>query len=254
MESPFGTEDMAAGYATSRPAVHPRVIERVYGQLERTEPFQLALDIGCGSGISTQALTGFARRRVGLEPLEVMLKWASRLVPRADFVVGAAEAIPLLDHCADLVTAAGSLNYVNLDLFFPEAARVLARDGVLVIYDFSPGRSFRGTTSLDQWFSSFSDRYPSPANEGRHLTPATLAEMSTGFRMRSHEEFEIGVPLTRERYVDYMLTETNVAAAVRNGASRPEIKSWCADTLSLIWDHTEREVLFRGYFACMDTL
>lgn len=252
--NPFGTEDMAAGYATSRPAVHPRVIERVYGQLGRTEPFQLALDIGCGAGVSTKALTGFARERVGLEPMEAMLKWASRLVPGAGFVVGTAEAIPLRDHCADLITAAGSLNYANLELFSPEAARVLTRHGVLVIYDFSPGRSFRDSTGLEDWFSRFSDRYPSPVNEGRNLTPTTLEEMITGFRVRSHEEFEIGIPLTRVRYVDYMMTETNVAAAVRNGAIRAEIESWCTETLSLVWDQTEREVLFRGYFACMDTV
>ena len=30
MSNPFGTDDMAAGYATSRPPVHPRVIEQVY--------------------------------------------------------------------------------------------------------------------------------------------------------------------------------------------------------------------------------
>jgi SAM-dependent methyltransferase len=251
MANPFGTEDMAAGYATSRPAVHPRVVEQVYRQLGRTEPFQLALDIGCGAGVSTKALRGFAKNAIGLEPLEAMLRLAAANVPFASFVAGAAEAIPFCDHSVDLITAAGSLNYADLDLFFPEAARVMIRDGVLVVYDFSPGRRFRDATTLDEWFSSFYRRYPPPGDDARNLSPAILAEVSHRFRVRSHQQFEIGITLTPGFYVDYMMTETNVAAAVRRGVPRSEIRSWCAETLAPIWSGLEREVLFSGYFACM---
>src|SRR6478752_3918231 len=134
---------MAAGYATSRPPVHPRVIERVYRELGRTTPFQRALDVGCGAGVSTRALTGFAQRCIGLEPAEAMLKWAAPLAPSAHFAVGTAEALPIGDRTVDLISAAGSLNYADLDLFFPEASRVLMPHGVLLVYDFTPGRSFR---------------------------------------------------------------------------------------------------------------
>jgi ubiquinone/menaquinone biosynthesis C-methylase UbiE len=251
MANPFNSEDMATGYATSRPAVHPRVIERAYKQLGRTEPFQLALDVGCGAGVSTKALVGFARNCIGLEPIEAMLKCASTIAPFARFVVGTAEAIPLRGQSLDLITAAGSLNYANLDLFFPEATRVLARGGVLLVYDFSPGRSFSDSTNLDEWFSSFYSRYPPPRDEARDLSPAILAEISCAFRVRIHQWFEIGITLTPAFYVDYMMTETNVAAAVRNGVPQSEIKSWCTKTVAPIWNGVEREVLFRGYFACM---
>jgi SAM-dependent methyltransferase len=254
MAIPFGTQDMAAGYATSRPAVHPRIMARAYSQLGRTEPFQVALDIGCGAGVSTKALTGYARRCIGLEPIETMLKWASTIAPSAVFLAAKAEAIPLRSRSFDLITAAGSLNYARLDLFFPEAARVLMRDGVLLVYDFSPGRSFRDSTSLDEWFLRFYSRYPPPGNEAQNLSPAILAEMGAGFRLRSHEDFEIGITLTPGFYVDYMMTETNVAAAVRSGVPRSEIKDWCAETLAPVWSGAEREVLFRGYYACLSAV
>lgn len=162
-----------------------------------------------------------------------------------------AEAIPLRDRSVDLITAAGSLNYVDLGRFFPEAARVLRRSGVLVVYDFSPGRSFRDSTGLDEWFASFYSRYPPPVNEARNLDPEILAEIHPRFKVDSGERFEIAIALTPEFYLDYMMTETNVAASVRNGVARSEIRSWCAETLASIWKGAEREVLFRGYFACM---
>src|SRR5260370_5029018 len=252
--NPFGTDDMAAGYATSRPPVHRRVIEQVHKQSGRSGPFQRALDVGCGAGVSTKALIGFAGSCIGLEPSEAMLKWASTIAPSAAFVVGSAEAIPLCSRAVDVITAAGSLNYANLDLFFPEAARVLMQRGILVVYDFSAGSSFRNATTLDEWFSSFQQRYPPPANESRELSPGILADLSSGFHLDAHRQFEIGIRLAPEFYLDYVMTETNVAAAVRNGVSRSEIRSWCAETLAPIWQGVEREVLFRGYFACMSAV
>ena len=69
--------------------------------------------------------------------------------------------------------------------------------------------------------------------------------------MDTHRHFEIGITLTPEFYLDYVMTETNVAAAVRSGVPQSEIRSWCAETLAPVWKGAEREVLFRGYFACM---
>jgi len=251
MSNPFGTDDMAAGYATSRPPVHPRVIEQAYQKMGRSRPFERALDVGCGAGVSTKALAGFAKGCIGLEPAEAMLQWAATIAPSADCVVGAAEAIPLCDRSVDLITAAGSLNYANLDLFFPEAARVLSPQGVLLIYDFSPGKSFRTSAKLDEWFSSFHGRYPPRTNEARELSPEILSGWNSGFRVHHQQQFEIGVRLTPEFYLNYVMTETNVASAVRRGVPHGEIKSWCAETLAPVWMGSEREVLFHGYFVCM---
>jgi len=249
--NPFDTFDMGAGYATSRPPVHARVVGQAYGEMGRTEPFRRALDVGCGAGISTRALAGFAASCIGLEPARGMLRWASTVAPGAVFVTGTAEALPLRDRSVDLITAAGSLNYANLDLFFPEAARVLRPDGVLLVYDFSAGRNFGDDAGLDDWFSAFSQRYPPPAHEARALSPEILAGMGSGFGMRSHRQFEIALAVAPGFYLDYVLTETNVAAATRRGVPHAEIRSWCAETLAPVWKGREREVLFRGYYACM---
>jgi SAM-dependent methyltransferase len=252
MANPFGTDEMAAGYARSRPPVHARIVEKAYRLMAWTAPVARALDVGCGAGISTRALDSFARHRIGMEPAEAMLRWTETVAPGADFTVGAAEALPVRGRSIDLITAAGSLNYVRrLERFFAEALRVLAAGGALVVYDFSAGRSLRGRAGLDEWFERFTARYPYPASEARALSPEVLAGIAAGFRMAGRENFEIGITLTPEFYLDYMLTETNVAAAVRAGARLAEIRSWCAETLAPVWEGRPREVLFRGYVACM---
>ncbi|WP_051670807.1 class I SAM-dependent methyltransferase [Bryobacter aggregatus] len=254
MSNPFGTEEMAAGYANSRPAVHPLVMAKAYQALGRPRPFYRALDVGCGAGVSTRALGGLAEHRIGMEPAEAMLRWTSSVAPSADFLVGTAESIPVADRCVDLISAAGSLNYVKLVPFFEEAARVLAPTGVLVAYDFSPGRSFRHSDRLDQWFGDFVNRYPWPLSEARTLSPEILGGLDFGFQLQKAEVFEIGVRLDPAFYLNYMLTETNVAAAVRRGVELDSIRQWCSETLAPVWDHKPHEVLFRGYYACLTAL
>ena len=112
--------------------------------------------------------------------------------------MGTAEAIPLRDRSVDLITAAGSLNYANLDLFFPEAARVLLPHGVLVVYDFSPGRSFRDCNQPGRVVCRFlSTAILRLRNEARELSPGNSGRTGfADFACSSHEHFEIGIPMT----------------------------------------------------------
>ena len=247
MANPFATQDIAAGYATSRPPVHRRILERARPHL--SAPIPRALDVGCGAGLSTRALRGLADQSIGLEPAEEMVKWAARIAPESGFIVAAAEAIPVATSSISLITAAGSLNYVNLDLFFPEASRVLTPDGALLVYDFSPGVILGN--GLENWFSQFVRRYPPPPGEAQPLDPTILARLNSGFTMRSQEQFAIDLSLTGPFYLEYMMTESNVAFAVRNGVPRQEIRAWCEDTLGEHWREGERRIRFHGYFACM---
>jgi ubiquinone/menaquinone biosynthesis C-methylase UbiE len=242
---------MAEGYAKARPPVHERVIERVKTHFGEGKTFRRALDVGCGAGLSTKALAGLAVNSIGLEPAESMLQWRHSIAPHDQFIAGAAEAIPIRDGAVDLIAAAGSLNYVKLDLFFREAARLLTPNGRILVYDFSPGRRFRDSPALDEWYSTFQSRYPRPPNEARPLDPEILARLDSGFQVAAYEYFEIALTLTPAFYIEYVLTETNVAFAVRNGAPADQIRKWCEESLRPVWNGKDREVFFSGYFACM---
>ena len=246
----FATAGLDAGYATARPPVHPRVIEKFRRQVAPVEKLNLVLDVGCGAGLSTGPLDMLARRVVGLEPAASMLRSRRLTAPSASFVAGRAEALPFRDASVDLITAAGSLNYVDLEDFFGEARRVLVASGGIAVYDFSPGRRFRRSDALEKWFAGFMLRYPQARDGARFLDPETLAEVAAGgFEPRWQERFEIVLTLDGAFYEKYMMTETNVAYAVAAGTPVEEIGAWCRETLGPVFEGVPREVIFEGYVA-----
>jgi SAM-dependent methyltransferase len=246
MSNPFDVGHMAAGYAKARPAVHAHIIDRLRDWLGLAGPVDTALDIGCGAGLSTVALRRDATRLIGLDPSIAMVRQARALAPAACFTVAAAESLPVSDRSVDLITAAGSLNWVDLARFFPEARRVMKESGTLAIYDFSTGRERRGDDRLEHWFGEFKRRYPSPA--AQPIVPEALPLAPYGLRLKRHETFAVGLDLDPDFYLEYVLTETNVAAAVRGGVPADEIREWCGHTLAQAFP-ARGEVLFRAYLA-----
>ncbi len=238
---------LAAGYAYARPPVHRHMIEAMRECLGTTRRFHEVLDIGCGAGLSTAALESFSDKVVGLEPVPAMLTFSHFVSPRSHFLVGQAERLPFRAGIFDLITAAGSLNYVDLGLFLPEAARVLVSGGAMVIYDFSEGRRLRGSYRLAQWFSEFQRRYPPPPDYD--LDARSLAYEQSGLRLEGYRSISVPINMSFDSYLPYVMTETSVEEAISRGVPEPEIRSWCARTLHEVFGDTPLEVLFDGYIA-----
>ncbi len=238
---------LAVGYAYHRPSVHPGIIARIGEQVQLTKRLGRALDIGCGAGLSTAALESIVDFAVGIEPVESMLAHRAAVSTQAHFVVAKAEQLPFAAQTFDLMTAAGSLNYADLNLFFPEAARVLKPSGVLAIYDFSEGRRLRDDHRLEDWFAAFKQRYASPPGYG-----LAVKELNYGrydLQLYAYEELEVAVPMTLSSYLSYALSETSVELAIAQGTPEDEIRAWCHSTLSDILDETPHDVLFDAYIA-----
>ncbi len=250
MDNLFNSPDMAAGYARARPALHPRIIG-LAGKYLQPLPVENALDVGCGAGLSTRALESIARHCHGIDPSESMIQCATDLWPGSIFSPGTAEKLPVPSHSIDLITAAGSLNYADLNQFFPEALRVLSPHGRLLVYDFGQGRSFRNSPALDGWFSEFLKRYPMPPDSGREISPETLASHRSGLQPTGHELFEIGLMLDPAFYINYVMTETNIAHAISTGKSGESIRAWCDLTIPAVFENRSREVLFSGYISIL---
>jgi len=246
-ESIYESARLATSYAYDRPPIHQRILQRVRESLGITGRLTRALDVGCGAGLSTAVLESLALAVVGLEPVRAMLTHSRAVAPQALFLVGQAERLPFTAGAFDLITAAGSLNHADRDLFLPDAARLLAPGGILIIYDFSAGRRMRGGHRLAEWFARFERRYPAPP--GYALDVRGLAYRRCGLQLQAYEELEIAVPMPLSAYLPYVLSETRVERAIARGVPEAEIRRWCQSTLAHVFGDTARDVLFAAYVA-----
>lgn len=241
---------MAEGYASARPRLHDRILRRAVSAAQRPHPCGLGLDAGCGAGLSTGALLPYVRLAVGADASLSMVLRAALHVPHARFLAARLEALPLKDACCGLITAAGSLNYTDVRAALHEVARVLQPGGLFVVYDFAPGRRLYNDNSLEKWFEAFLARYPKPGDGAIPLDPSALRAMTEGlFEPVADCEFSEAEPFDAARYADYMMTETNVAAAIQAGESPASIRQWMDATLPPVFGRQTREVLLEAYFA-----
>lgn len=235
-----------------RPPLHRMILDRIAARMRWSGLFDRALDVGCGAGLSTAALETLAKERLGIERETSMLQWVEKVAPGAAFAAASGEDLPVRTGSIDLITAAGSLNYLNLDRFFREAARTLTQSGFLVVYDFQPGASFRDSSRLSEWYCEFLRRYPFASDENwRALDPSILVSWKSGFHMQAQESFELSLALEAGFYTSYILTETNVAHAIRSGAAEQSIREWCGTSLRDVFANQSHDVIFPGYFAVM---
>ncbi|MEI2765174.1 MAG: methyltransferase domain-containing protein [Dermatophilaceae bacterium] len=112
--------------------------------LAAARPGDRVLDLGCGTGALTEAMTravGPGGSVLGIDPSEPMCRHAARAVPGATFRVMGAEALDLPDRSVDVVVSALAVHHVAdaaRSTAFAEAARVLRPGGRLMVADFRP--------------------------------------------------------------------------------------------------------------------
>jgi ubiquinone/menaquinone biosynthesis C-methylase UbiE len=95
----------------------------------------MGLDIGCGTGRSTQELANFCNHVVGLEPSKSMLA-KTETHKKVNYVNSPGEQIPIAARSVDIVTLAGSLNYIERNPLVNELVRICRADAEIVVYDF----------------------------------------------------------------------------------------------------------------------
>lgn len=125
-------ESIATHYAAYRPPIHEIILKRAIASSDNQH---LGLDIGCGTGRSSRALRKYCHLVVGLDPSEVMLRKVEKL-KGVIYVNAAGEQIPIVEDLVDIVTIAGSLNYIDRAMLAAELKRVCRSDAAILVYDF----------------------------------------------------------------------------------------------------------------------
>jgi SAM-dependent methyltransferase len=252
----YTSAQTAAGYASGRPRIHPLIIDRLAATLGNQVPVSWALDVGCGAGLSTAALSAVARNRLGIDPAAQMLAHHDQVAPGAHFLVAAAEALPVGPASIDLISAAGAVNYTDTSRFLPEVRRVLRPGGVLAIYDYGHGRTSAAAPGLTHWFTQYRHRYP--PEPGYDLDVRLLDYRAAGLFLRGFEEFQVTIGMDQRSYVEYALTGSGVRRQIAAGGSSPTIgdtiRNWCDTTLAPIFAGRTIDIEFPAYLAVIGAI
>ena len=237
---------VAEGYATVRPYLHPEVFARVGRLLALDTPVARALDVGCGTGLSSLALLALAREVVGVDASMAMLRRA-RGAPAVRYAASAAEALPFADAAFDLVVACGSIDWVDRERFLPQAARLLRPGGFLVPLDFGDRGASDEVPALEPWYRGvFLEAFPFPPARDPIVTPEEAVRH--GFTGPERHDFECAWRFTARRYASFLMTESSIVAAIEYGSRHAEdVDAWLEAEVRRLFGDAPRAVRFGGY-------
>src|SRR5262249_17509383 len=128
-------ERFAELYHRVRPT-YPARVYRVLLDALGVPRVAVAVDLGCGSGQAGAGLLPIADRVIGVEPADGLRAEAEATYPKATFVRGTGETIPLEDGAADVVTVANAFYWMDMRAALREVDRVLARPGAFMTYKY----------------------------------------------------------------------------------------------------------------------
>jgi len=208
----FEPDWVAPRYAASRPDVNAPVVAHLRGLVG--PELRVALDVGCGTGLSTRPLAEWAERALGLDASPPMLREARR-AGGAEYVAGRAEALPFRSASLDLVTIGCAWHWCEPEAFLAEVARTLRPDATLAVYDSYFRMESPECPGLRAWLEAeYYARLPRPP---RNPPPDPERARSVGFEIAETHLFESRVPFSRDALVTYLTTQSGAVAAVETG-------------------------------------
>lgn len=242
----FSLKSAAERYARARPFFHSMIIKRVKEYLSLREPIGRALDVGCGTGLSTVALKEIAQEITGADasPEMISLAPADRQV---QYCIARAEQLPFRASAFELLTLSQVFHWLERALFLKEARRCLRERGWLIVYDNYFSGQMSENAEFQQWHQAvYLKKYPSP-----HRAPASFTVVNSraeGFTLLNHEWRRHTIKLSAEALTDFLTTQSNVIAAVENGGERLEdARAWLLESIKpLFGEWREAEFTFNA--------
>src|SRR6266853_6593487 len=224
----FASRSAAKRYAKGRPNFHPIVIGRIKERLAFTLPVQRALDVGCGTGLSTMALKEISERVVGIDSSAEMIGLA-RADSNVKYQLANAEDLRFKDREFDLVTVSQAIHWFAQAMFLQEARRVLRIEGWLIVYD----NYFAGSENdaFNAWHQeSYLERYPSPPRASPNFAAEEIEK--EGFQLIGDEVLRNTISFSLEGLTDFFASQSNIIAAVEGGDETiDEARAWLKENL-----------------------
>lgn len=153
-------------YAAYRPALHSLILKKCIGVEKQ---YKNGLDIGCGTGLSAEALLPYCAKVIGIDPSEEMLVHA-RPTNHLRFLHFNGKDLPFEKDYFDIVTFAGSWYYAQSQHLLNDVLRVSKNSFKVILYDFE--------ICLKPLFSFLNITVPAPSHPYNHA--ANFSDFDTG--------------------------------------------------------------------------
>ncbi|HVJ95740.1 MAG TPA: class I SAM-dependent methyltransferase [Acidimicrobiia bacterium] len=250
-ENPFAANAVGELYARGRPYHHPRSLARIR-TLVGDAPCAEALDVACGTGMSTVALSEHAARVVGLDASPEMMRVAPTGAGR-HYLLGNAERLPFPDATFDAATCCSGVHWFDQRRFFTELRRVLRPNAWVGLYDHYFIGEMVDVPAFAAWAGEAMERYPLP--ERNHQVGDPRTNTPPGFEKIADEFYNDDRAMTQDAFVDYQLTISNFVAAAERGTPRTELRDWLMLSTDPLFGGAEtRIVRFLGSITCLRRL
>lgn len=223
--NPFSSASAARLYAAGRPFYHPLLADHI--RIHVTQRVSRALDVACGTGLSTRILLEFADEVIGCDTSQPMLDEAFR-DPRISYVCAPATAMPFDDDDFDFITLSSGLHWFGAAAFLGEATRLLISGGKLVINDHGFAGVMACRPDYQHWHQELYLAHFPPPPRASSVIDSAMAKHA-GLVKISHTTFDHLWPLSPDALAAYLLTQSNVLVAVDVATNTESIRAWVKD-------------------------
>lgn len=205
VSNPFEAEGEAAKYHKYRPRYHAIAFGMIHEFLKKN--FDYSVDVACGTGHSTVALSKISKKVVGCDQSEAMLQEA-RANSKIEYIKADAENLPFDGQAFDFLNISMGFHWLDQEKFLREAKRVLKRQGLIAI----GGYGFTGKISGDPekqrlHHNLFEEYLPSASRKDFH--PSAHLAAITGLDLVKEMKYENFVSMNAGEFINLIMTWSN---------------------------------------------
>lgn len=228
----FEEASHASIYRQYRPQYPQKVVEIISDYIKRfSGNFNLAVDVGCGSGQSTFYLKNAFQRCVGVDISSAQVHEANEALREdggpntVEFVQGSADSLPMEPSSVDLVTIAQAWHWIDPERLYSECKRVLAPGGCLAVYCYDNGQIHnKECNALVKDFYT-KTRKMGVWNERRRHIDNEYVEVELPLRNTERHKTSILFKTTLNGYVGYISTWSGYCRYCELNPGNQELKT-----------------------------
>ena len=217
-------------YDSFRPKPPIDILQQALNYLDKPKALSV-LDLGCGTGISTEVWSEYADEIVGIEPSEEMLAIARKKnnKPNVQYINGYSNDIQLPTDSIDIIACSQAFHWMEPIGTLQEVNRLLKTGGVLVIYDiiWPPSVNYAYEKTYNDLFrniqeitSRLDQNIAVRWDKNDHFRNV---QSSKHFKFCKETYFHKSEPLDREKLIGIALSQGGLEALLKRGYSKDDI-------------------------------